>query len=213
MWYLNLPIRLKLLLGFIPLAVLTISATGLFSYVVASQQVVTEVAYAEKTLTDQIAIQVDSAAQDMVDFSNYIFLSNDARDLMREDGPVALRQTLFESASKLMLTRPSVQSMVLYRTQTPAGGPFAVNQAGLASAMPLSFFEQTDHYRLAVAADGKPVWTYLPVGENLFIGDRKTRVVMSRVYRDNQTLNPLGIIVVGITEEKLNSLAKPPVEG
>lgn len=212
LWYLNLPIRQKLLLGFVPLAVLTISATGLFSYAIASRQVTTEVAYAEKTLTDQIAIQVDSAAQDMVDFSNYIFLSNGARDLMRGDNSVALRQTLYESLMNLMLTRPSVQSMILYRTVAQNGG-FAVNQSGLTTAMPLADFAQTAHYTLAVERDGKAAWTYVPPGENLFHGDRTTRVVMSRVYRDNQTLRPLGMIVVGMTEEKLNSLAKPPAEG
>lgn len=218
MWYLNLPIRLKLLLGFTPLAVLTISAIGMFSYLVASRQVTTEVAYAEKTLTDQIAIQVDSAAQDMVDFSNYIFLSSDARDLMRaneSETPVTLRQTLYESLSKLMLTRPSVQSMILYKTRPLASAdkPFAINQAGLTSAMSPVDFTRTAHYASALAADGKATWGYVLPGENLFEGDRTIRMVMSRVYRDNQTLQPLGVIVLGMTEAKLNSLAKPPDEG
>ncbi|HYF95254.1 MAG TPA: sensor histidine kinase [Symbiobacteriaceae bacterium] len=217
-WYLNLPIRLKLLLGFIPLAVLTISAIGLFSYAIASRQVTTEVSYAEKTLTDQIAIQVDSAARDMVDFSNYIFLSSAARELMRaggQDDSTALRQGLYESLTKLMLTRPSVESMILFPTASGARGdrPFAINQAGVTNAMSLAEFSKTEHYRQAVEKDGKAAWTYLMPGESLFVGDRQTRVVMSRVYRDNQSLVPLGFIVVGVTAETLNSLAKPPAEG
>lgn len=218
LWYINLPIRLKLLLGFLPMVLITIPAIGLFSYSRAASQVTTEVSYAEQTLTNQIRIQVDSAAQDMIDFSNYLFLSADAQDLMHASDPetsVLLRQSLYQRLLRLMLTRPSVQSVMLYPNPSPAGvdRPFAINQTGLADAMPLPGFKQTVHYQEALARDGKAAWTYVQPGENLFAGDRTTRVVMSRVYRDYQTLRPLGVIVVGITEQKLNSLAKPPAEG
>lgn len=196
--------RWKLFLWITPLFIVTIAITGGFSYYVASKLVLDNVGQAQYNLAKTSLDQFDYIAQDAIDFSNYLFLSLHTQQLLEtEDDPV-VRKDLFSSLSTLMVTRHSMQSVILY-TLDPNNHqqPFAINHAGIASAIPFERFASSSLYQQTIEADGKPVWAIMRAQETVFDGDRQTKIVLSKVVKDSNTLEPKGIVLLGFNESKL----------
>ncbi|WP_407268559.1 sensor histidine kinase [Radiobacillus sp. PE A8.2] len=203
--YLNLPIRFKILLWFIPLLLVTIAFTGWYSFYTAKNQVLEKVTIAQQEYANQVSDQLDYISRDAVDFTNYLFLLSSVQQFLNpitQEDSLARRKQINEIVSSLLVNQRDMQSLVLYgfNDQVP---PLAVNQSGITSTMPFQKFKQTNHYQLAVQQKGRPSWTLLKGDEQLFEGDNRTKIMLTRVIKNSYTLNDLGIVVVGINEETL----------
>jgi two-component system sensor histidine kinase YesM len=203
-WYSNVPIRWKLFIWIVPLTLLTIAFTGVFSYYIASKLVLDKVGQAQTNIAIKSVEQFNYIAQDAIDFSNFLFLSNNAQSLLEAENDAVVRKNLFSSLSTLMVTRHSMQSLIIYSLDpSTRKQPFAINQAGIASAIPYERFSKSPLFQKTLDADGKGVWSLIESGDTLFAGDRQTKITLSKVVKDNYTLEPKGIVVFGFNEAKL----------
>ncbi|UFU00619.1 sensor histidine kinase [Radiobacillus kanasensis] len=203
--YLDLPVRFKILLWFIPLLLITVAVTGWYSYYTAKNQVLEKINRAQLEYTNQISNQLDYITNDAVDFTNYLFLLSSVQQFLNpitQDDSISRRKQISEIASSLLVNQRDFQSLVLYgfNEEVP---PLAINQTGVTSTMPFSSFTKTQHYKLALEQAGKPSWTLLTGDEHLFEGDSRTKIILTRVIKNSYTLKDLGMIVIGINEETL----------
>ncbi|MCT2537073.1 sensor histidine kinase [Aquibacillus koreensis] len=203
--YLDLPIRFKILLWFIPLLLATIAITGWYSYYTAKNQVLDKINLAQQEYTNQISNQLDFISNDALDFTNYLFLLSSVQQFLNpitQEDSLYRRQQINEIVSSLLVNQRDIQSLVLYgyNEEVP---PLAINQTGLTSTMPFSKFKETQHYQLAIEQKGKPSWTLLTGNEDLFEGDHGTKIILTRVIKNSYTLDDLGVIIIGINEKTL----------
>lgn len=208
--YLDLPVRFKILIWFIPLLLFTVIITGWFSYYTAKNQVLEKTSLAQQEYTDQIGNQLDAMSNDAVDFTNYLFLLSSVQQFLNpitEEDSVFRRKQINEIVSSLLVNQRDFESLILYgfNEEVP---PLAINQTGVTSTMPYIKFKETIHFQQAIEQRGKPSWALLTEDNNLFEGDRKTKMLLTRVIKDSYTLKDIGLVVIGINEETLKSKYK-----
>lgn len=158
-------------------------------------------------ITDQISYQLDYISNNLIDFSNYLFLLSSVQQYLNpttQDDTYSRRSQTKEIASSLMVNNRDMQSLILYGFNKDIPS-LAVNKTGVTSTMPFEEFQKTNHYRLAVALRGKPSWTLLKGDERVFIGESRTQIILTKVLKNSNTLNDLGILIIGINEETLRN--------
>lgn len=202
--YRHLPTRWKLFIWIVPFSVITIAITGGFSYYIASKLILNNVGQVQSNLAKKSMDQFNYIAQDAIDFSNYLFLNMYTQKLLAANDDDIVRKDLFSSLSTLMVTRHSMQSVILYSLDsTSEEPPFAINHAGIASAVPFEQFASTPLYKQTLEANGKAVWALMPAHQTFFAGDRQTKIVLSKVIKDSSSLKPKGIVLLGFNESRL----------
>jgi two-component system, sensor histidine kinase YesM len=206
-WYLNLPIRNKLLLWFLPLILFTIAITGYFSYHIASQQVFSKVQQNQENLLKKNIDQFILVDQETNNFINYLFLSSSVQELLTSEEPSLLLQQTYSSLSKVMVTRPMIHSLIIYNYDDigTSQSPLAINQTGITSAKTYDFFldsPQNDH---ALRDMGESGWYLSKPKQSLFIGDKQHKFVKARIIKNVYSLVDEGLVVVGINEEFIRS--------
>lgn len=196
--------RWKLFLWIVPFALITIAITGGFSYYIASKLIVEKVGQAQASLAKKSMDQLNFIAQDAIDFSNYLFLNPHVQQLLTDESDPIVRRNLFSTLSMLMITKHSMQSVILYSLDSvEQEQPFAINHAGIASAVPFDSFQQSELFEETMRANGNPIWALMPPSNTLFDGDRQTKLVLSKVIKDTSNLYPKGIVVLGFNESKI----------
>src|SRR5437016_4356646 len=81
-WYLEMPIRSKFQLWFLPLLIVTSGSIGFFSYKTASDQMLQKVAQAQDNISSQTISHLDYLAKDIYDIYNYLSLSLELHELL-----------------------------------------------------------------------------------------------------------------------------------
>lgn len=202
--YRHLTMRWKLFIWIVPFALLAIAITGGYSYSLASKLIVKHVGQAQANLAKKSMDQLNYLAQDAIDFSNYLFLNQHIQQLLADQTDPIVRKNLFSSLSTLMITKHSIQSVILYSLDSTSNNhPFAINHAGIASAVPFDSFYNSPLYEQTMKANGNAVWSLMSAGNTLFDGDRQTKLVLSKVIKDSYDLKAKGIVVLGLNEAKI----------
>lgn len=207
-FYRNWPIHVKLMGWIIPLLVITIGLTGAFSYYIASQQVLSKASLNHHHFTRKIVDDFNYIAQDAVDSSNFLFLSESVQDLLQEPTDPEVWRRTFSSLSTLMVTRNTIQSLIIYPmndNNDATGIPFAIDQSGLTSAMPFEKFKETSLYSAALQGRGTEAWGFSHARDQLFIGDRDDKIVLVKVIKNANDLSNKAILVMGIQEKRLRA--------
>ncbi|WP_158602191.1 cache domain-containing sensor histidine kinase [Cohnella endophytica] len=207
-FYRNWPIHIKLMGWIIPLLVVTIGLTGAFSYYIASRQALSKASLTHQHFTRKIVDEFNYIAQDALDFSNFLFLSESVQDLLQEPTAPNVWRRTFSSLSTLMVTRNTIQSLIIYpmnKDNVATGEPFAIDQSGLTSAMPFERFKLTTLYTAALQGRGTEAWGYSHARDQLFIGDREDKIVLVKVIKNANDLSSQAILVMGIQEKRLRA--------
>src|SRR5690606_26304950 len=106
-----------------------------------------QVGQAQANLAKKSMDQLNYLAQDAIDFSNYLFLNQNIQQLLNNQNDPIIRKNLFSTLSTFMITKHSLQSVVLYSLDpTWSEYPFAINHAGIASAAPFDIFYNSQLY-------------------------------------------------------------------
>ncbi|HEX7056471.1 MAG TPA: hypothetical protein VF260_04640, partial [Bacilli bacterium] len=144
-WYLNMPIRNKLLLWFVPLLVMTVVCTGVYAYSVAANEIVGKVRLEETGTARQAIVHLDYFAQDAIGISNFLYLTPEIQAMLSSDlgeYPFLLRDVT-QTINHLMVTKPYFQFLTIYSPHFPT---IQFNNKGLSAAIPFEEYRNKFHY-------------------------------------------------------------------
>ncbi|UJF31898.1 hypothetical protein [Paenibacillus hexagrammi] len=144
-WYLDLSLQRKLLLWFAPLLLITIAITGVYSYSVASNEIVSKMKLEQVNTARQAIDHLDYIAQDALDISDYLYLTPEIQVMLRSDanGENYITNDSILMINRLMVTRPYFQFLTIY---SPHFDPIQFNNKGLSSAIPFDEFKDKFDY-------------------------------------------------------------------
>jgi two-component system, sensor histidine kinase YesM len=209
--YLNLPIRYKILLWFVPLLVGMILITGFISFRIATNEIVSKMSIEQASTAKQAVAHLDYIAQDAVDISNYLFLTPEIQSLLSpasgSDNYVT-NQSVIDSINRLMVTRPYFQFLTLYSEHFQ---PIQFNNKGLSSAISFEEYREIYDYDKILHNEKIDSWSIEVPGRNksIFYGDNKNKVLLTRVLKNNETYKPEGILLLGIDERDIRKTYMP----
>jgi two-component system, sensor histidine kinase YesM len=210
-WYLNLPIRRKMLLWFVPLLIVTIAGTGAYSFRIATAEIVRSMEQQQLSKAKQAAGHLDYVAQDAVNLSDYLFLTPEIQRLFSPgSGGYVTNQTVIDSINRLMVTRPYVQFLTLYSEHF---APIQFNNKGLSSAIPFEEYSRLYDYdnmlRTQITA-----WSMEVPGRanSIFHGDKKNKLLLTKVMKNSSNYEPEGILLLGIDEIDIRKSYAPSAE-
>jgi two-component system sensor histidine kinase YesM len=209
--YLNLPIRYKIMLWFVPLLIITITITGITSFQIASKEITDKMEVEQLTKAKQAIDHLDYIAADAIDISNYLFLTPEIQSLLRPQsngGGYITNQSVIDSINRLMVTRPYFQFLTLYSEHF---APLQFNNKGLSSAISFEEFDQKYNYQKVLNNPNVNSWSVeIPGGKKgIFYGDSKIKLLLTKVLKNTDNYNPEGIILLGIDEMDIRSSYSP----
>lgn len=201
----NMPLQRKLLALIVPLLIVTVSLTGLYSYVIASREVVDKIRQAQLNMAVKTKDQLDHFAQNSVSFTNYLFLNKTVQEMVGSGDTPSRRDMVFKSLLPLMVTGETIQSLILYavKDNSTASSPFAITQTGIASAISYDRFKETPYYERLVASPSNQLWDILRPEDNVLTGDSHYKLVYITLYK-NHLYQPVGLLIAGMDADKLS---------
>ncbi len=208
LWYLNLPVRFKLLLWFIPLMITIILITGIYSYNVATKQVLNNITDNQENIIMKTMDQLNFIAEDLTNFTDYLFISGNVKNVSSTEDPSGVtRRNVYESLSKLMLTKPLLDSLIVYSISEEESEalPFAINQEGFTTGMPFYLFKNTTMFEDVMDNNNRGIFHLLETDYNFFLGNHDQKIFFSRVIKDINTLKDDSIVVLGIKESLIRN--------
>jgi|GEM_PF-609240 len=201
----NLPLQRKLLTLIIPLLIVTVGINGLYSYTIASREVVDKIRQAQLNMAVKTKDQLDHFAQNSVSFTNYLFLNASVQEMVLNGDTPERRNLVFNSLLPLMVTGETIQSLILYSIQeeSAARNPFVITQTGIASAVSYEQFKETAYYERLKSAPGNQLWDIFRPQDSILTGDNHHKLVYIKQYK-NYRYQPSGLLVVGMDADKLS---------
>lgn len=210
-WYLNLSIQRKLLLSFVPLMLITISFTGFLSYRIAANEIASKMQVEQASMAKSVMDHLDYITQDAIHISDYLYLSPDIQALLSSrtpSGGYVSNTGLFNSISRLMVTRPYFQFLTIYSEHFP---PIQFNNKGLSSAIPFEEYRTAYHYDALLKEDQTERWSIeTPEQKNtIFRGDSLNKLLMTKVLKNDVSLKPEGVLILGMDEKEIRRIYDP----
>ncbi|RKP57285.1 sensor histidine kinase [Cohnella endophytica] len=204
--YRNLPIRSKILLMFVPLFVLTITITGVFSYRIAATEILNKMKAVQNGVASQVTDHLNYIAQDAIDVSDYLFLTPEIQALLLSDKDSGnyIPQDAIQSISRMMVTRPYFQFLTLYSSHF---APIQFNNKGLSAAIPFEEYSESFHYYDILRNTNTASWSIEVPGvtKTIFQGDKMNKVLLTKVMKNSRTYSPEGVLILGIDEKDIRS--------
>ncbi len=204
--YRNYSLQRKLLTLIIPLLLITVGITGLYSYMIASKEVVDKIRQSQMNMAVKTQDQLDYFAKNTISFSNYIFLNPSVQAMMMNGDTPKLRDQVTKTLLPLMVTGESIQSLLLYsfpRTHV-TDQPFVMTHTGIASAISFEKFKETKYYERYNTAPNHYLWDMFSPSDNVLTGDYHYKIVLIKPYKDFYNYKQTGLIVIGMDADRLS---------
>ncbi|GIO11355.1 hypothetical protein J19TS2_09100 [Cohnella xylanilytica] len=203
--YLNLPIRYKILFWFVPLLVATITATGVYSFRIAENELTTKIGAEQTSAAKQAIDHLDYIAQDAIDISNFLFLLPDIQALITSDpsSDAYVTRSAIDAINRLMVTRPYFQYLTIYSSHF---GSIQFNNKGLSTAMPFEEYRERFRYDDMMKEDAAVApWSVEVPGkeDSIFSGDTKNKLLLTRVLKNDMDYASEGVLILGIDEKDI----------
>ncbi|MFF2484633.1 sensor histidine kinase [Paenibacillus sp. NPDC058071] len=200
----NLPLQRKLLISMIPLLLVTVGITGLYSYLIASREVIEKTRQSQQNIAIKTRDQLDYYANNMISFANYSFLNPSIQAMSHSDEP-KLRDQALKTLVPLMVTGESIQSLLLYPfPKQGSASPFVITHTGIASAISYEKFQATGYFKRFIASGGKRQWDLLAPSDHVLTGDSHYKIMLIQPYKNVYTYEQTGLIVVGMDADRLS---------
>ncbi|NIK77848.1 two-component system sensor histidine kinase YesM [Paenibacillus castaneae] len=202
----NITLQRKLLTLIIPLLIVTVGITGLFSYIIASREVVEKIRQAQMNMAVKTKDQLDYFAQSTISFSNYLFLNPTVQAMVMNGDTPQRRDQVFKNLLPLMVTGESIQTMVLYPAQTnmESSQPFVITQTGIASAISYDRFKATKYYERLNASPNQLIWELIKPSDSILPGDYHHKLMLIKPYKNFYNYENNGLLVLGMDADKLS---------
>ncbi|OMF36886.1 hypothetical protein BK133_08170 [Paenibacillus sp. FSL H8-0548] len=202
----HITLQRKLLTLVIPLLIATIGITGLYSYYIASGEVVDKLRQSQLNMAIKTKDQLDYFAKSTLSFSNYLFLNPTVQGMLMNGDTPQRRDQVYKNLLPLMVTGETIQSLILYPTASDetSGQPFAITQTGIASAIGFKAFTKTRYYdRLAQSETGE-IWDMLYPSDYILPGDYHHKIVLIKPYKNYYNYSRSGLLIIGMDADKLS---------
>jgi two-component system sensor histidine kinase YesM len=196
-WYLEMPIRSKFQLWFLPLLILTSGSIGFFSYKTASDQVLQKVAQAQDNISSQTISHLDYLAKDVYDVYNYLSLSLELHDLLSPQPSFNSAIVVNNMINRLLSTRQFFQSLLIFSEGHPTIKFNSLNNNEIIS---FEEYKKSQIYKDTVNSVIKGAWGVEEGPLKLFIGDQRRKVFYSKVLVNPENFEKEGLMVIGMTE-------------
>ncbi|WP_419875096.1 sensor histidine kinase [Candidatus Pristimantibacillus sp. PTI5] len=202
----HITLQRKLLTLVIPLLIVTVGITGLYSYFIASGEVVDKLRQSQLNMAIKTKDQLDYFAKSTLSFSNYLFLNPTVQGMVINGDTPQRRDQVFKNLLPLMVTGEFIQSLILYPTskEDVSGQPFAITQTGIASAISFEGFSKTRYYeRLSETPSGQ-IWDMFYPSDYILPGDYHHKIVLIKPYKNYYNYARSGLLVIGMDADKLS---------
>ncbi len=180
----------------------------MFSYYIASNQVVAKIKDSQNHMASKTRDQLDYVAKDMLNFSNYLFINPVVQSMVISKDTRKNRDQLFKNLVPLMVTGNTIQSVILY--PDPAFDepvhPFVISQVGIASAITLEAFRKSEFYLRLQEASGQLVWDLFRPSDGIIPGDYHHKIVLIKSFKDFYSFQTNGLLIIGMDADHMSKI-------
>ncbi len=169
-----------------------------------------------KTLSDSISV----LQTEIKDFSTYICINNQVHSLLTAENPEELNKNarLWEEEAPLQLVQDMLALKGYIKTFAiyPENGirPYLRGMDGSVHIGDIKSIYNMDIYRETLNSDKGYIWRKISKGKGeVYETNREEKIVLCREMFDLSRKNPLGYIVIGISQEYFQSLLQDAVHG
>jgi two-component system, sensor histidine kinase YesM len=197
-WYMNLSIKYKMLIFFYGTIIIISTVLGVYSYVLSSNNIQSEIS--ETSLMDvrQIGTSMDSLQNDISDLSTFTMLNKEVQSVLKSANPYNNESADIckQMIDRLLISKNSISFVSIYGDN---GFEYYSSSDGSSGINNLNTIKANTVYKDMVIEKGRPLWVLLNNENQVFITNNKNpKVAMCRTIYDTNNYNKLGIIVVYI---------------
>lgn len=210
--YYSIPVRMKLVLWFAPLLLVTIGITGVYSYNVASNEIIDKMSQEQVGSAHEAIAHLDYVAQDALDISNYFYLSPEIQALLYSDStngnPLSI--DINSTINRMMVTRPFFQFLTIYSSHF---SPIEFNNKGLSSAISFEEYKKQFHYDTLIQGKDVAVWNVEVPNKtkSIFYGNNQNnKLLLTKTLKNDFTLHSEGVIIIGMDESDVRKTYSSP---
>lgn len=210
--YYSIPVRMKLVLWFAPLLLVTIGITGVYSYNVASNEIIDKMSQEQVGSAHEAIAHLDYVAQDALDISNYFYLSPEIQALLYSDStngnPLSI--DINSTINRMMVTRPFFQFLTIYSSHF---SPIEFNNKGLSSAISFEEYKKQFHYDTLIQGKDVAAWNVEVPNKtkSIFYGNNQNnKLLLTKTLKNDFTLHSEGVIIIGMDESDVRKTYSSP---
>jgi two-component system sensor histidine kinase YesM len=210
--YYNIPVRMKLVLWFAPLLLVTIGITGVYSYNVASNEIINKMSQEQVGSAHEAIAHLDYVAQDALDISNYFYLSPEIQALLSSDSTNGnlLSIDINSTINRMMVTRPFFQFLTIYSSHFST---IEFNNKGLSSAISFEEYKKQFNYDSLIQGKDIAAWSVEVPNKtkSIFYGNNKNnKLLLTKTLKNDFTLHSEGLIIIGMDESDVRKTYSSP---
>lgn len=202
----HLTLQSKLLTLVIPLLIVTVGITGLYSYYIASGEVVDKIRQSQMNMATKTKDQLDYFANSTLSFSNYLFLNPTVQKMVMNGDTAQQRDQVYKNLLPLMVSGESIQSLILYPISegNHLGQPFAITQTGIASAVSYDRFTKTRFFTKLASETNGVIWDMFLPSDFILSGDYHHKLVLIKPYKNFYNYARNGLLIIGMDADRLS---------
>ncbi len=211
-FFFNLSIKFKILLVFYLILGIYSSVYYIYSTRSSSENIVLNVGNANYFLLQQISTNILFMQQEIEDMSTQIILHPEVQNYLKPSyshGSYSQKlyiDTNLKNAVNLIASKNYVNSLYIvgFNNNTVPFIRTVDNEFKIPSLKKLA---ETDLYKEAQKANGKPIWYILTSDNTDFINSRLyNQLIMARIVKDYTTYKNVGLLLVAINEPTLEKI-------
>lgn len=196
--YMSLSIKYKMLIFFYSIIIGISSVFGTYSYIIASNNIRTEISKTSLTNVKQIGNSMQSLQNDILDLSNFTITNKEVQSVLTARDPYNSRNlnTCRQMFDRLLISKNAISFVTIYGDN---GFEYYSSADGSSGINNLDFIMRSSIYKKMLNLKGRPLWVSLNNENQVFIINNKNpKVAMCRTIYDSNSLKKIGIMVICI---------------
>lgn len=196
--YMSLSIKYKMLIFFYSIIIGISLVFGTYSYILASNNIRTEISKTSLTNVKQIGNSIESLQKDIVDLSNFTVTNKEVQAVLKSQDPYKSEKinVCTQMFDHLLISKNAISFVTIYGDN---GFEYYSSADGSSGINNLDFIMRNSIYKNMLDLKGRPLWVSLNKENQVFIVNNKNpKVAMCRTIYDSNSLKKIGIMVICI---------------
>lgn len=209
-------IKNKMMLSFMAIILLALLLISISSYYIAAESIKRNASEYNDTIMKRLGDNIEYYLDYMKSISNIAVANNDVLEYLRTDTSHSpeteqrLKEDITEYFDSMLQTRSDIYSIIIFGDNDKI--LMTRENTGEANANepqqnPYANYYATDWYKNAIAAKGGVAYTTSHV-QNIFAGEYRWVVSLSRQIIDKATGNALGVLLIDLNYETIEKLCR-----